>query len=74
MPDQPSPRRRFQIRLRTLMIGVTIAATFAAVPWFVRTNGTGDSEIVFNVHGFLLIASCWLTVYTVWKYLSTRDK
>jgi hypothetical protein len=24
MPDQPSPRRRFQFRLRTLMIGVTL--------------------------------------------------
>ena len=26
MPDQPSPRRRFQFRLRTLMIGVTLLA------------------------------------------------
>jgi hypothetical protein len=24
MADQPSPRRRFQFRLRTLMIGVTV--------------------------------------------------
>ena len=24
MADQPSPRRRFQFRLRTLMIGVTL--------------------------------------------------
>jgi hypothetical protein len=26
MPDQPSPRRRFQFRLRTLLIGVTLLA------------------------------------------------
>jgi hypothetical protein len=26
MADQPSPRRRFQFRLRTLMIGVTLLA------------------------------------------------
>jgi hypothetical protein len=26
MPDQPLPRRRFQFRLRTLMIGVTLCA------------------------------------------------
>jgi hypothetical protein len=26
MADQPSPRRRFQFRLRTLMIVVTVAA------------------------------------------------
>ena len=26
MPDQPPPRRRFQFRLRTLMIGVTLLA------------------------------------------------
>jgi hypothetical protein len=26
MPDQPSPRRRFQFRLRTLMIAVTLLA------------------------------------------------
>jgi hypothetical protein len=26
MPDQPSPRRRFQFRLRTLLIGVTLVA------------------------------------------------
>jgi hypothetical protein len=31
MPDQPSPRRRFQFRLRTLMIGVTIAALLCPV-------------------------------------------
>jgi hypothetical protein len=29
MADQPSPRRRFQFRLRTLMIGVTL---FALIP------------------------------------------
>ena len=29
MPDQPSPRRRFQFRLRTLMIAVTL---FALIP------------------------------------------
>jgi hypothetical protein len=27
--DQPSPRRRFQFRLRTLMIGVTLFCVFA---------------------------------------------
>ena len=26
MPDQPSSRRRFQFRLRTLLIGVTLLA------------------------------------------------
>jgi hypothetical protein len=25
-PDQPPPRRRFQFRLRTLMIGITLLA------------------------------------------------
>jgi hypothetical protein len=30
MPDQPSPRRRFQFRLRTLLIGVTLAAVACA--------------------------------------------
>jgi hypothetical protein len=77
IPKAESPkrkRRRFQFRLRTVMIGVTIAATFAAVPWYVRTNGTDDSEIVFNAAGFLFVASCWLTAYTVWKYFSTLAK
>ena len=31
MPDQPPPRRRFQFRLRTLMLAVTIAAVICAV-------------------------------------------
>jgi hypothetical protein len=31
MPDQPSPRRRFQFRLRTLLIGVTLAAVACCV-------------------------------------------
>ncbi len=30
MPDQPSPRRRFQFRLRTLMIVVTLLAVACA--------------------------------------------
>src|SRR4051812_30730798 len=30
MPDQPHPRRRFQFRLRTLMIGVTLLAVVCA--------------------------------------------
>ena len=34
MTDQPSPRRRFQFRLRTLMIGVTLLAVpFACIGW-----------------------------------------
>jgi hypothetical protein len=34
MSDQPSPRRRFQFRLRTLMIGVTLlAAACGYVAW-----------------------------------------
>ena len=34
MADQPSPRRRFQFRLRTLMIGVTLLAVACAyVGW-----------------------------------------
>jgi hypothetical protein len=37
MADQPSPRRRFQFRLRTLMIVVTLlAALSAAVTWVIR--------------------------------------
>jgi hypothetical protein len=37
MPDQPSPRRRFQFSLRTLMIVVTLsAAQCAFVAWVVR--------------------------------------
>jgi hypothetical protein len=37
MADQPSPRRRFQFRLRTLMIGVTLLAVVCAVfAWFDR--------------------------------------
>ena len=31
MPDQFSPRRRFQFRLRTLMIGVTLLAAVAGI-------------------------------------------
>jgi hypothetical protein len=31
MADQPSPRRRFQFRLRTLMIVVTVVASFAGL-------------------------------------------
>jgi hypothetical protein len=35
--ESPAPRRRFQFRLRTLMIGVTLlAAISAAVVWVVR--------------------------------------
>ena len=34
MADQPSPRRRFQFRLRTLMIGVTAVALLS--PFVVR--------------------------------------
>jgi hypothetical protein len=30
MPDQPSPRRRFQFRLRTLLIVVTLLAAGCA--------------------------------------------
>jgi hypothetical protein len=30
VPDQPSPRRRFQFRLRTLLIGVTLLAVACA--------------------------------------------
>ena len=38
MPDQPSPRRRFQFRLRTLMIGVTLLAVpLAYVGWQAKT-------------------------------------
>jgi hypothetical protein len=34
MPTQPAPRRRFQFRLRTLMIGVTLLAVACAyVGW-----------------------------------------
>ena len=34
MPEQPSPRRRFQFRLRTLLIGVTLLAVpLAYVGW-----------------------------------------
>jgi hypothetical protein len=37
MADQPSPRRRFQFRLRTLMIGVTLLAVPCAyVGWQVK--------------------------------------
>ena len=67
-------RRWFQFSLRTLLIGVTIAATFAAVPWYVSVNGMDDSAILFNVHGFLLVASCWLTAWAVWRYFSTLEK
>jgi hypothetical protein len=37
MSDQPTPRRRFQFRLRTLMIGVTLLAIYCGtVAWFVH--------------------------------------
>jgi outer membrane protein assembly factor BamE (lipoprotein component of BamABCDE complex) len=31
MPDQPSPRRRFQFRLRTLFVVFTVAAIVCAI-------------------------------------------
>jgi hypothetical protein len=37
MDDQPAPRRRFQFRLRTLLIVVTLlAAQCAFVTWVIR--------------------------------------
>ncbi len=37
MPDQPPPRRRFQFRLRTLLIGVTLLALpMGYVGWQVK--------------------------------------
>jgi chorismate mutase len=37
MPAPPSPRRRFQFHLRTLLIGVTLLAVLSsAVTWVVR--------------------------------------
>jgi len=37
MADQPSPRRRFQFRLRTLMIGVTmLALPLGYAAWHIR--------------------------------------
>jgi hypothetical protein len=42
MADQPSPRRRFQFRLRTLMIGVTLLAVAV---------GCGQSEPLPNAAG-----------------------
>ena len=38
MASQPSPRRRFQFRLRTLMIGVTLAAVVCGGTAFYRNR------------------------------------
>ena len=43
MPDQPSPRRRFQFRLRTLMIGVTLVCVIAGwIGWVLVKNRYDD--------------------------------
>ena len=45
MPDQPSPRRRFQFRLRTLMIGVTLLAVACGyVGWQAKIVRQRESE------------------------------
>ena len=69
MPDQPSPHRRFQFRLRTLLIGVTLLAVAC---WYVarevntaRARGSMVDRIV-NVEGgfvahYLKFAPCpWI--------------
>jgi hypothetical protein len=46
MADQPSPHRRFQFRLRTLMIGVTLLAIPCAyLHWRVRPEQERDAAL-----------------------------
>jgi hypothetical protein len=46
MPDQPSPRRRFQFRLRTLMIAVAVVAIPCAyVGWQMKIVRTRRAEL-----------------------------
>jgi hypothetical protein len=55
MPDQPSPRRHFQFRLRTLMIAVTAAGLamaalhFATSGWAIATVSVTVSLLLFSI-------------------------
>ena len=55
MPDQPPPRRRFQFRLRTLMIGVVAASfamaaiRYATIGWAIATVSVTVFSLLFSV-------------------------
>ncbi len=62
-------RPRFQFSLRTLFVAVTVAATFAYVPWYVRDC---EYHLVFNEGGFESVAAFWAMTamgYAAWRYV-----
>jgi hypothetical protein len=70
MPDQPPVRRRFQFRLRTLLIGVTLSAAVAGMwraygPPIYRADQWDGPLVEVNGYWGAVLLFTALTVITI---------